>query len=292
MLPAIGGYWLLTHWNFTKYRAERDSGYHLLLRSAGLGVGLFLLAYLSLSHLVDFMERVQPIITLGGRDPVIAIVTRATLLLESPPTPLSGEAVLSLFFGFAGPLALNLFSLPSVCARRTAKQFGDHVELLMEQALKDRTLVEVGLRNRRTYVGFVTESGVGKTLDADAKLIPRYSGRRDPNSLRLTLDTDYPSIMAQLQRRNRPVATDSEFVVPLSEIVSVRLFNREVYNAIFDVPEPPERPEVEEEYDVDEAVEVEISNYLLRLLRFTPFFLMVLGFALVLLARFIWRVVW
>ena len=215
---------------------------------------------MSLPHAVDLMERTQLIVTFGERDPAILSVSFAAPLLESPPPPLRGDALLSLFFGFTGSHVLNLVFWQGACVKRTARQFGDHVELLMEQALKDRTLVEVGLRNRRTYVGFVTESGVGKTLDADAKLIPRYSGRRDPDSLRLTLDTDYPSIMAQLQQRNRPIPTDSEFVVPLSEIVSVRLFNREVYNAIFDVPEPPERPAVGEKYDADE---VEINTRLL-----------------------------
>ena len=240
MLPAIGGYWLLTHWNLTRFRAERDSGYHLLLRSAGLGVALYLLAHILHPYAVVLAEEAQLLINIGERGPIVLTGAFAAPLLKDPPQPITGDALLSLILGLSGPVVLNAVFWRGACSRNTAKQFGDHVELLLEQALGSRTLVEVGLRSRRTYIGFVTESGVGKALEADAKLVPRYSGRRDPESLRLTLDTDYLSIIGRLRQRGRPIPIDVEFVVPLSEVVYVRPFSREVYNAIFDISERPE----------------------------------------------------
>ena len=41
LLPAVGGYWFLTNWNYTRYQLERDSGYRLLFRSAIVGILLY-----------------------------------------------------------------------------------------------------------------------------------------------------------------------------------------------------------------------------------------------------------
>ena len=40
LVPTIGGYWFLTHLNYTRYRAYRDSGYHVLFSSAFAGAWL------------------------------------------------------------------------------------------------------------------------------------------------------------------------------------------------------------------------------------------------------------
>ena len=37
LVPTVGGYWFLTHCNYTRYRAFRDSGYHVLFSSAFVG---------------------------------------------------------------------------------------------------------------------------------------------------------------------------------------------------------------------------------------------------------------
>lgn len=85
LIPAIGGYWFLTHWNYTRYRAARDSGYHVLFRSAFAGLVLFVLAYgivLLLNHLLP---------QLGAKwDSYI-------------PIPYSAPAALSVLLGFVLP---------------------------------------------------------------------------------------------------------------------------------------------------------------------------------------------
>ena len=273
LLPAIGGYWLLTHWNFTSFRAERDSGYHLLLRSAFCGVGLYVLAFYLLPHVICFANATVVRVAVFGFDFPPLDFSFVASLLDEPPVPLTGEALLSLSLGVMTPLILNLLFWRGFCVKRTAGQFGDHVELLLERALRERKLVEVGLRSRRAYVGFVMESGVGKTLDADAVLVPLYSGRRDQESLRLILDTDYPSMLTQLQRDNRPAPSDSSFVVPLSEIVSARLFDREVYNAIYETIELPERIEQQEEAEVPHVIVLSVASFLFAILAAIVFLL-------------------
>ena len=44
LLPAVGGYWFLTHFNYTRFQSVRDSGYHVLFRSAVVGIVLYCIA--------------------------------------------------------------------------------------------------------------------------------------------------------------------------------------------------------------------------------------------------------
>ena len=38
LIPAVTGYWFLTHLHFTRYGALRDSGYHVFFRAIIAGV--------------------------------------------------------------------------------------------------------------------------------------------------------------------------------------------------------------------------------------------------------------
>ena len=38
VLPAVGGYWFVTHFNFTRFQAVREPGYHILFRSVLFGI--------------------------------------------------------------------------------------------------------------------------------------------------------------------------------------------------------------------------------------------------------------
>ena len=58
LLPALGGYWLLTHFIPTRTEALRQSGYHIAFRSAVVGLVLFVLAYLILHSVKDTQELV------------------------------------------------------------------------------------------------------------------------------------------------------------------------------------------------------------------------------------------
>ena len=61
LLPALGGYWLLTHLIPTRTEALRQSGYHIAFRSAVVGLLLFVLAYLILHlHFMPTVRRTRP----------------------------------------------------------------------------------------------------------------------------------------------------------------------------------------------------------------------------------------
>ena len=74
----------------------------------------------------------------------------------------------------------NLFYDPEQAARGTAKENSDLVELLMAESLIREELVELSLRNGKSYIGFALDSGIDRPQgEPDVSLIPMASGYRD-----------------------------------------------------------------------------------------------------------------
>lgn len=214
LLPTIGGYWLLTHLNYTRYRTFRESGYHLLFNSAFAGVILFGAAQVTSL----FLDHCFP--QLG------------VWWAHYFSTPHSDTAVLSVVSGIAVPLAANCLYDSDRAARRAAKENNDFVELLMAESLSRGEFVELSLRSRKSYIGFALESGIKRQQgEPDVSLIPVASGYRREDDQELEITTLYAAVIEQSLEEEPSHISDEDFrvVIPISEIVSARLFFPEAY---------------------------------------------------------------
>ena len=218
LLPAMGGYWFLINWNYTRYQVERDSGYRLLFKCALVGIIL----YCSSRALTFALDLICPSLTL--------------LWDAHFPEPYTSEVALSLGLALVLP---PLFNWRLGCrytkvqgARRVAGNAGDHIELLIDRAIAERKAIEVSLRSRKTYIGVPVESGIGAASDTDLVLIPLMSGYRKEDTLELVVTTNYLDVISDYTREGsgRNVR-ELRVVIPLSEVVSARLFDRAVYRA-------------------------------------------------------------
>ena len=230
MLPAVGGYWLLTNWNYTRFQLVRDSGYHVLFRSAVTGFVLFSLA----RTITLFLEA-------RWRD--VSELWDLHYL-----APFSLEVILSFLLAFLLPIVFNVFYSRQSGAEKAAQDSGDHTELLIAESIERQLPVEISLRNRKVYIGLAIESGIGSGSDSDIAIIPLYSGYRDEETLDLHIETDYLPIIwnyvnedeeedAQEEERGDEeedgenwIPEEFRVVLPLSEIASGRLFDEEVYD--------------------------------------------------------------
>ena len=103
----------------------------------------------------------------------------------------------------------------------------------MAESVKEQKLVELTLRSGKSYIGFALNSGItiyGRPDGgSDIVLIPVKSGYRDTNTRRLEITTDYISIIQQLNQQGLANKEDFRVVIPMSEIISARIFYNEVY---------------------------------------------------------------
>ncbi len=111
-------------------------------------------------------------------------------------------------------------------ARKVAEQNGDFIELLIDQAIVQGQSVELSLHSGKSYVGYALKSRLATQSDVDIELVPVASGYRKSETRELNITTHYSSIILESDIKD---FIDFRVVVPMSEIASARLFDREVY---------------------------------------------------------------
>ena len=210
IIPLLCGYWFLTHYNFTKFRSLRDSGYHVLFRSAITGLGLFVLSYL----VMRVVEYVFP-------DNQIFVAWQNWMPIEN-----SVALTFTIFIATFLPIVLNFLYDEIKAARKVAEQNGDFIELLIDQSINEELPVELSLRSGKSYVGYVIESQLARQSEVDIVLVPIASGYRKIETRELEITIHYSSIIKEFGKK---VIKDFRIAIPMSELVSARLFDQEVY---------------------------------------------------------------
>ena len=214
LLPAVGGYWFLTHFNFTRFQAVRESGYHVLFRSAVVGIVL----YLTAEGIAKTWRACWPTTIIDSLD-------------KHSPEPFTTEVMLSLALALILPYLLNVMYPRRKGAKRAASNAGEHIELLIIESIEGKTPIEITLRNRKVYIGLAGDTGVGGNPDGDVAIVPMFSGYRDENTQYLEITLDYfPVIDMYLEEKPSLTEEDFRVVLPMSEIVSARLFYEDVYD--------------------------------------------------------------
>ena len=232
LIPALGGYWFLNHCNWTRFNAARASGYHLFFQAAIAGAGLVVVAYII--TWLGFYLCPQ-----GGQ-----------LWSSLVPFAYSGTAVLSAVLGLLSPPILNCFHGKEEATRQAALDKGDLIELLLAESTERQAFVELTLRSGKSYIGLALNSGLQAHDESDIALIPLASGYRDPDTQELEITTYYAPVidewLEELEEENeRPAPRqemeprlenleDFRIIVPMSELVSARLFDLDVYERFRD----------------------------------------------------------
>lgn len=275
LLPAVAGYWLLTHWHYTRFRSERDSGYHLLFRSAGVGIVLYCIA-----RILTF------VLASWNSFPILFWEAHV-------PEPFTSEVIISLALGFLAPYIFNIFCWEAHCATRTAENFGDQVELRLDDSVWEHRLVEIDLHNRKVYIGYAIESGIGKGAEADMVLLPVFSGYRNWETLTLVLDIDYRPYVANLiqeqpnPNRNQQHARDFVIVIPLNEILSVRFFDLSIFTQFHERRPSDQGSPTQSQNTIPDETQSEPLNQIIQDHYFPPISLLVLILLLLIIANFI-----
>lgn len=211
-MPALGGYWFLTHAHFTRFGAHRQSGYHLVFRSGAAGGVLVVLA----DSIVLCLDRVLPAVAEFWR----------TLV----PFDYAGTFLLSAALGIALPPICNRLYDTKKAASRAAAEAGDLIELLMAESIRHQKLIEVSLKSGKVYIGYALDVEPPVRGECDVAIIPLWSGYRNKETCELTITTNYTPL---IQRRLNASSTlgDHRVVIPRSELTSACFFDMDLYMA-------------------------------------------------------------
>ena len=223
LLPLLGGYVFISHWNKTRFDARRYTGQRLIFTSALAGVCLLLVSFL---------------ITKFGAIcfPEFLAWWHAYLSRES----FAGTSFLAFLIGSLGWKPVNLFFDRNTESLRTVKESGDFLEELLEHSKTETKQVSVTLRSGKIYVGFVTGSFDPAFDRKYVRLFTTLSGYRESTTQQMKLSHNYAIVWAkeleeeeleeeELEDSLERLSPRSRLVIPVSEIVSASLFEPEVY---------------------------------------------------------------
>ena len=214
-IPTLGGYWFLTRLYYTRYSALRDSGYHVLFKSAI--VGCFLVA----------VARLMVIFFFNPHFPFICELWKSFV-----PFDYYGTAALSALLGGVLPIGINRFYKKEKAMRRTARESGNLIELLIRENNESGKLVELSLESGKSYIGFVLESGIARHGESDVALLPLKSGYRKEDTQELEITTNYAPVLWEFLQNQESSGLDYEdfrIVIPMSKIMSARIFDPDLY---------------------------------------------------------------
>ena len=213
LIPALGGYWLLSRALLTRYWVARQMGYKLFFSAAIAGVALLLLARLAAVSL--------------SRD---LFAPLASWWRDFAPFDYAGTVALSAVLAAALPEVVNVFANKSKCAMRAAKASGDLIECLMQEAVdsKGRMLVEISTIGSKCYIGFALESGVAAGNESDIAITPIASGYRDGETRELRITRNYLPAL----RKSKLEVAEFRVVIPLAQIASARRFDPDAYKLL------------------------------------------------------------
>jgi hypothetical protein len=126
LLPLLGGYLLLTHWNRTRFATKRYSGERLIFHSAIAGVALLCLSFLIVQALIGL----RPGWYASWREVV--------------PFAYTGTSLGAFVLGATTWWPLNRFLFPMESERRRViREWGDHLEELLEEAIQSRRGISI-----------------------------------------------------------------------------------------------------------------------------------------------------
>ena len=176
LIPALAGYWFLTHLHFTRYGVLRESGYHVFFRAAFAGGVLAVLARVIVLFLNHCFPQVNEIWTLC-------------------PISIFWYGHIKRHLGVCFAFHRHQFYSQGKAARRTARESGDLIELLISESIEEQKLIEVSLRTGKSYIGFALESGMTRRGEADIALIPVASGHRNKDTQKLEITDNYAPVI-------------------------------------------------------------------------------------------------
>lgn len=221
LVPALAGYILQTQLHTYRFRTLRESGQHVVFRSALTGSVLLLLAQLS----VDIVNRYIPV-----------PVTYVNELFGSEYT---AAALLSFFFALAVWPVVNRHTTKDSAAIRAAQENGELKGVFVTEAIDTCMTVEVSLNTGKVYIGMITQSGIGMSSQFDFMIVPTYSGFRNRETNELEITQYYSHAIKKMIDEDQDWRKLS-IGISISDVVSVRFFYPELYRESSNDEEPGE----------------------------------------------------
>jgi hypothetical protein len=213
LLPLLGGYIFVALWNVTRFYCRREGGQRLIFWSAIAGF-----IFLAISYVVT---QSLPAIWPG--------LHRAWT--DFAGYPHLGKSLGAFLLGATLWIPLNLVFRKKQWAERTARNWGDYLELLLQRSIRQQKMVSITLKSGKVYIGMASATHNPSYDKRYIKLLPVLSGHRDSATHQLEIDTQYEAAYKKMQDEIPAPFNEDDFelVIAVGEIQTVSIFILDVY---------------------------------------------------------------
>ncbi len=215
LVLALAGYLFLRYTHLTWFSAVRESGYHLVFRSALLGLGFYAAGWVLASEfgVPDFVEALKD--------------QRGQSEQQEQQEGLELDALLWMFGVAVVTMVVcnGIYRRPRA-ERRAASMSEDRLARLVDEAGQAGETIELSLKDGKSYIGYVLRGPIRKYGDEEAALevLPVLSGYRTRHTQELVLTTGYAAAIRRVEEPRKLVV-----VIPRAEIRRARLFDIRLY---------------------------------------------------------------
>ncbi len=223
IFPLLGGFLFIHTYKPLHYTSKRLEGYRLLIYSSLAGVILLVVSVI----FVGFVNASYPKVLHWWKQWV--------------PFDYSGVAIFSFILGWVIAKLLNIRFLSDErhqkMLRKIIQRHGNLLEILIDKALNESKQISITLKNQKVYIGYIISLLDPATMPLSfIEILPTISGHRNQNTKQFELTTNYAKVYDQiyLAEDEQPLITnlnihDFKIVIPVSEIVSANIFDKDAY---------------------------------------------------------------
>lgn len=214
LLPLLGGYIFIKKSTWFRFRTIRYNAQELILSSAVAGLIGVTIAFL-IATLISLLL------------PEFYTWWKSTIHFD-----FLGTALLAFLLLVVSGFFPNIWIDEEKRIKEIIREDNDGIELILLKALEDAKLVSLTLKSKKVYVGFISQNFFNPWAGVKSiKIIPVYSGYRHEEDFHIVFTTSYDSVI-KFTVEDDDIdldINDFQMGIPISEIVTVNIFDPQVY---------------------------------------------------------------
>jgi hypothetical protein len=225
IFPLLSGYYFLNNFSYTRHKYERLDKDRLVFHSVIFGVFIFILLYIFRIILNHNFPSLIPFLYKSFYNLPIIKIDYFLTCLSSFLISVFITHIINIF------LSINKYFCLRKPVERAVENHGDDLEILLKDCLIKGLLLQITLKNNKSYIGYV-ESIKPPNEEKFIKIVPLISGYRKSENKKLKLTTDYFDAFDLY--KNSPEKYNNfsmEIIINKAEVLSANVFDLEIYEA-------------------------------------------------------------
>lgn len=215
IFPIVGGYYILIRSKFYRYRQQRVDRQKLIFNSIFAGILLLICAWI----ITGAISRIAP------------SFVKSIQAYYPIHQNYFGTACCSFILAIGATEFFNLFLSQTKSISRAINRIGNEFERLCLSCYKQTKLIQLTLKNEKSYVGWVKSLPIPHHSNY-LSILPVYSGFRNKDDKTLTFTTQYLDVYATYIQNGEAldIRDLANLVIKIDDIISANMFDPDMYD--------------------------------------------------------------